>query len=330
MTTSGIIVKVMTEQSALTPLPPERTLTGLGLEPSTARREATSMSHDAVRYSDSSPGRPETYVHGYGSAAHRMMERRVAPTSAAFLFPYLQKGMRVLDCGCGPGSVTVGLAEVVAPGEVVGIDSSQIQIDRASALAHEGGLRNVRFEVGDVYQLGFPDALFDVVFTQALLIHLGDRLAALREIRRVLKPGGIVGISDNDHGVMCWEPSSPLLRDVHSLWVRVVQHLGGDPYYARHQRRLLLDAGYLRTEGHVTAGSGGAFGTLEDTRLFAAVLREQFREPSFIEVAISQGWTDRAALETMSEEVRIWGERPDAFVAFPAFATIGWKEERTE
>ena len=162
---------------------------------------------------------------------------------------------------------------------MVGIDSSQIQVDRATALAHDRGLRNVSFEMGNVYQLGFPDASFDVVFTQALLIHLGDRLAALREIRRVLRHGGIVGISDNDWGVTCWEPSTALLRDAQALWVRVVQHLGGDPYYARHHRRLLLDAGFTHTEGHITAGSGGAFGTLEDTRLLAAALREQFREP---------------------------------------------------
>jgi SAM-dependent methyltransferase len=218
---------------------------------------------------------------------------------------------------------------MVAPDEVVGIDSSPIQIDRATALAHERGLRNVRFEVGDVYQLGFPDASFDVVFTQSLLIHLGERLAALREIRRVLTPGGIVGISDSDWGIVCWEPSTALLRDAQALWARVVQHLGGDPYYARHQRRLLLDAGFTRTEGHITAGSGGAFGTLEDTRLLAEVLREQFREPSFIEVAVGQGWTDHTALAAMSEELRTWGERPDAFAAFPAFATIGWKEEPT-
>src|SRR5215213_7951115 len=285
--------------STLTASPPERTLAVLERAVAAARREAVCMGNDALQDQDSHSDRQETYVHGYGSAAHRMMERRVAPTSAGFLFPYLRPGMRVLDCGCGPGSVTVGLAEVVAPGEVVGIDSSQIQIDRARALAHERGLRNVRFEAGDVYQLGFPDASFDVVFTQALLMHLGDRLAALREIRRVLKPGGIVGVSDNDHGVMCWEPSTPLLRDAHALWVRVVQHLGGDPYYARHQRRLLLDAGFMRPKGHVTAGSGGCFGTREDTSLLAEVLREQFREPSFIEVAVNQGWTNHAALETM-------------------------------
>jgi SAM-dependent methyltransferase len=287
------------------------------------------MGNDALQNHDWRSDQQEAYVHGYGSAAHRLMERRVAPTSAGFLFPYLRPGMRVLDCGCGPGSVTVGLAEVVSPGEVVGIDSSQVQIDRATALAHERGLANVRFEVGDVYQLGFPDTSFDVVFTQALLIHLGDRLAALQEIRRVLKPSGVVGISDNDWGVMCWEPSTALLRDAQALWVRVVEHLGGDPYYARHQRRLLLDAGFTSTEGHITAGSGGAFGTLEDTRLLAEVLQEQLRESSFIETAVSQGWTDHAALEAMSEAVRIWGERPDAFVAFPAFATIGWKEDPT-
>src|SRR5829696_6805262 len=249
--------------SSLTGSPSGRRLTVREASPPATRREATCMSNDALQDRGRRSDQREAYVHGYGSAAHRMMERRVAPTSAGFLFPYLRPGMRVLDCGCGPGSVTVGLAEVVAPGEVVGIDSSQIQIERASALAHERGLHNVRFEVGDVYQLGFADASFDVVFTQALLIHLEDRLAALQEIRRVLKPGGIVGISDNDHGVMCWEPSSALLRDAHALWVRVVQHLGGDPYYDRHQRRLLLDAGFMRTEGYVTAGSGSASGTLE-------------------------------------------------------------------
>jgi len=287
------------------------------------------MGDDALQDRDSHSDRQEAYVHGYGSAAHQMMERRIASTSAGFLFPYLRPGMRLLDCGCGPGSVTIGLAEVVAPGEVVGIDTSQVQIDRARALAHERGLSNVRFEVGDVYQLGFPDASFDIVFTQALLMHLGDRLAALREMERVLKPGGIAGLSDNDHGVMCWEPQAPLLKDAHALWVRVVQHHGGDPYYARHQRRLLLDAGFVRTEGHITAGSGGAFGTLEDTRLLAAVLREQFREPSFVEVVVNQGWADAAILETMIEELHAWGERPDAFVATPAIATVGWKEEAT-
>ena len=62
------------------------------------------------------------YVHTTTDAERRRLERRTVATSAGFLVPYLRSGMRLLDCGCGPGSITVGLAEVVAPGETIGYD----------------------------------------------------------------------------------------------------------------------------------------------------------------------------------------------------------------
>ena len=75
--------------------------------------------------------------------------------------------MRLLDCGAGPGAITYGLAEAVAPSEVVGIVLSQAQVDRARDLANEFGVTNVRFEAGSVYELPFPDASFDVTFAHA-------------------------------------------------------------------------------------------------------------------------------------------------------------------
>jgi 2-polyprenyl-3-methyl-5-hydroxy-6-metoxy-1,4-benzoquinol methylase len=69
-----------------------------------------------------SPALEDIYTFGYGPTAVQIMTSRSAEDSARFFLPYLRAGMRVLDCGCGPGSITVGLAQAVTPGEVVGID----------------------------------------------------------------------------------------------------------------------------------------------------------------------------------------------------------------
>jgi 4-oxalocrotonate tautomerase family enzyme len=167
--------------------------------------------------------------------------------------------MRLIDCGCGPGSVTVGLAEVVAPGEVVGIDLAPRQIERAREVAAQRGRANVRFEVGTVYDLPFRDASFDAAYAQTLLMHLREPVAALREIRRVLRPGGVLGLCDDDHGACLWEPSTPGIQRLYALWLRAIQHGGGDPYYARHQRRLLLEAGFVNPVGHAAAFGGGCW-----------------------------------------------------------------------
>jgi ubiquinone/menaquinone biosynthesis C-methylase UbiE len=100
----------------------------------------------------------------YSAEAHAMMGQRTAAQNADFFLPHLRPGMRLLDAGCGQGSITIGLADAVAPGEVVGLDRDPEQVERARALAAERGVTNVRFEVGDAYALPFPDASFDAVF----------------------------------------------------------------------------------------------------------------------------------------------------------------------
>ena len=64
----------------------------------------------------------EQYTLGYSSQTVQWLQRRTAAKEAGFLLPYLSAGMRLLDCGCDPGSITAGLAETVAPGQVVGVD----------------------------------------------------------------------------------------------------------------------------------------------------------------------------------------------------------------
>src|SRR5665648_337353 len=130
----------------------------------------------------------DVYTHGHHESVLRSHSWRTAANSAAHLLPHLREGQRLLDVGCGPGTITVDLAAHVAPGQVIGVDTSAEVLERARRHAAELGAP-VSFQVGDVYALDFPDASFDVVHAHQVLEHLADPVAALREIRRVIRPG---------------------------------------------------------------------------------------------------------------------------------------------
>ena len=115
--------------------------------------------------------------------------------------------MDLLDVGCGPGTITVDLADRVAPGRVLGIDASPDVIAQARAAA---GGRAV-FVVGDAYRLGLSDGTFDVVHAHQTLQHLTDPVAAIGELRRVLRPGGLLAVRDSDYAGFFWAPSEPRL-----------------------------------------------------------------------------------------------------------------------
>src|SRR5260370_21611048 len=103
-----------------------------------------------------------------------LLWRGRAPSEAAFFPPALKSGLRLLDCGCGPGTLTAGLAQLVAPGQVVGVDADAGQIDLAQKNAAKLGLTNATFRVADAYSLPFADGEFDAVFAHTLLQHLPD------------------------------------------------------------------------------------------------------------------------------------------------------------
>jgi ubiquinone/menaquinone biosynthesis C-methylase UbiE len=163
----------------------------------------------------------EVYTHGYSPQVEAYMATRTASRQASFILPHLRVGMRLLDCGCGPGSTTVDLAAVIAPGHVEGIDIEPSQIASARTRAVERGLTNVHFQAASIYELPFPNDSFDVVFAHTVIQHLRHPLQALREMRRVLAPGGIVGLRDDDWATFLFEPSTPLLQLFYSLHVKV-------------------------------------------------------------------------------------------------------------
>jgi len=262
-------------------------------------------------------------VESYSQRANPVFEAelalRTAAEEGAFFLPHLRAGMRVLDLGCGPGSITLGLAEAVAPGEVVGVDFQPAQVAQAQALSAARGVMNVRFEVADVYRLPFPDGSFDAVFAHAVLMHLREPVRALVEVRRVLRPGGIVGVRDSDWGGRIHAPATRLLEQWYALTVRVRQLNGGDPFMGRHHRRLLLEAGFARAEATVSVWSDG---TPEKTRRRASFLKAQLQ--GFAPTALSEGWMDQTTVEAVAAEFDAWAERSDALYAETLCEAIGW------
>ena len=231
--------------------------------------------------------------------------------------------MDVLDCGCGPGSITVGLAEAVTPGSVTGIDLEESQLVRARAIASGRDLANVTFENADARSLPFEEEQFDAVFSHAMLEHLPEPLSVLAEMRRVLRPGGLVAIRCIDLGGTIITPDDGRLAAGHELWRRYRQHCGGDAFMGRQLRSLLREAGFVKTEG---TASSETWATPERARSISSVMTDEFTGPRIAQAAIENGWADQAELEGIARALDSWGAHPDAFMAILWGEAVGWKE----
>lgn len=262
----------------------------------------------------------ETYIYHANPAVAAAQAQRTATLEADFLLPHLRPGMRLLDAGCGGGSITVGLVAAVAPGVVVGLDLEPHRLVEARQRATDREVTNLRLIAGDVYRLPFPDRSFDAVLAHHVLQHLRDPLAALREFHRVLRPGGVAGIRDPDEGATLFAPATPLLEEARELEMRLRRRHGSDPYYARRQRSLLVQAGFVRTEAQVAAR---AWGTPDLARESASGWLARLAGPAGGAALVALGWVTPERLAAIEAEIRAWGERPDAFSAMVFCSAVG-------
>lgn len=270
------------------------------------------------------PKKQETYPFDYaGAMTERRIARRTAESQAAFFLPYLRTGMNLLDCGCGPGTITVGLAQAVSPGHVTGIDFEESQLKRARENAAQLSLTNVTFEQGSVYRLPYDDNQFDVVFCHAVLEHIHDPLAVVKEMYRVLKPGGLVGIRSPDMGATLYAPSDEVMDRAYEIMVKYRQHIGASLFVARRFRALLQEAGFVRTIGSSLSED---WGTHEQTQAIVPVVLEAWASPKIAQTAIQMGWADQAQMDRAVKSITDWGNRPDAFFSLLWCEAVGWKE----
>jgi ubiquinone/menaquinone biosynthesis C-methylase UbiE len=266
--------------------------------------------------------RHETYTHGHAPATVRQHALRTADEAAAFLLPALRPGMRLLDVGCGPGSITRGLAERVAPGPVIGLDLSRETLAAARHEAAARGLANLRYEEGSVYQLPFPDASFDVVYAHQVVQHLRDPGAALREMLRVLRSGGLVAVRDVDWGTVSYWPPDPWIDrfvDVHfKTWYRN----GGEPRMGR-QLRALFNAAAV-TDLQITAALW-CYATPDETVEWGESYAQRLLTSPMGQRPVEYGYASRSDIEAMAAAFRAWAAHPDAFWAFTHVAALARK-----
>ena len=234
----------------------------------------------------------------------------------------LKPGMNVLDCGCGPGTLTLGLAQAVDPGQATGIDIEPGMVDRANALADEGGIKNVDFRVDDITDLSFPNDCFDLVFVSAVLEHLPDPVVALKEIRRVLKPGAATVIINTDWGDPLISPESDDIRRFFELFEAGFNRYGGSLNRGRHLRLMMREAGLDVTEFQAYYGSSGTPVTIQYTVGGYISWMKNFR---IFDEAVSLGDVDRSTLDKMEENMLKWADNPEAFIAVGRCTAIGVK-----
>lgn len=237
-------------------------------------------------------------------AAHA---QRTAESQAQSFLPHLRPGMALLDLGCGPGSVTAGLAAAVAPALACGIDLEPGTPD---------GVSMVR---GNVLHLPFETGSFDAVFASALLQHLGDPLLALVEARRVVRQDAVIGLVDADWGGELIHPTNDVLA--RSQQVARALREGTSPFVGRELRDLLDRAGFVRAEASARAIH---YGTAEEVQGFGDFTASLFDHPVAVERALAGGLADREELRAMSRAWTRWGQDPGAFAARFWCEAVAW------
>ena len=263
------------------------------------------------------------YSYGHKSGAVDYMAFRTADKNARFALPHLSEGMALLDCGCGPGSITVGLASRVAPGEVVGIDLGESQIKAASTHAKAHQIANARFEVADVCGLPFDDESFDFVFSHTLLCHLVEVDRAIAEIRRVLRPGGCIAIRDLYASGALHSCQNEKTQKADFLAGETIRQAGGDPDFGAKLGPLLDRAGFINLHLSASYDYGGESPA---ERLAYLSLEADLLERSHIaDVCVDQGWASRDEIAEMAQEWRRLGNLPGGFFALQFGEAVGWK-----
>ena len=227
--------------------------------------------------------------------------RRSAERNAAFLLPHLQAGQRIVDIGCGPGAITAGLAERVAPGEVLGLDRDAGYVEEAKA---RWTAPNVHFGEADAAALPLDDDSVDVAFLHAVLQHVESPADVLRQVRRVVRPGGLVAVGDADLDGFLIHPLTDGLTEALELDRRTRRN----PDVGRRLPTLLVEAGFADVEFSATATS--VAGPAAEAVAGSTAIRLG-AEP-FVAHAATEGWAQREDLERMVVAWQRWASAPGA------------------
>ena len=254
------------------------------------------------------PGTPD-YTMGFSDAMLEIIRRNTAEANAAYLLPHLAPGLTVLDVGCGLGTISVGLAGAVAPGELHGVDMEESQIELARSVADAGQVDNATFHVGEAMDLEFEDGSFDVVHYHNTLMHIPDTAAVLAETRRVLKPGGLIACREMICGSSFTHPDFGVIRFAWDMFEDLLTADDAHPQMGKDLKRHVVEAGF---EDVRFSASMDVFSTPEDVEYIWHVAQDWFLAPEITEAAIKYGASTRELCDRISVAYDRWRDHPGA------------------
>lgn len=257
---------------------------------------------------------PAHYTHGHSDSVLRSHRWRTAENSAAYLLPHLAPHMQVLDVGSGPGTITADLAALVPDGHVTALEINEQAVGLTRAEVERRRLGNVSYAVGDVLALDFPDDTFCVVHAHQVLQHVADPVQALREMRRVTKPGGVVAARDSDYAAFTWFPAAQGLNTWLSLYRQAARANGGEPDAGRRLLSWARAAGFADI---ATSADAWCFGTAEDRAFWGGMWAQRILHSDLTRQLLRDGLADDALLQQVSAAWSDWATDPDGWFLVP-------------
>ncbi len=252
------------------------------------------------------------YTHGHAESVLRSHRTRTAENSAGYLLPQLRSGQALLDIGSGPGTITVDLAKRVAPGRVTAIEVTEAAVAITRAEVERRGCQTVDCAVGDVHDLQLPSDSFDIVHAHQVLQHVGDPIAAVREMMRVCKPGGVVAVRDADYGGFTWYPELSGLDRWRALYRTAARANGGEPDAGR---RLLGWAQAAGAKNIAASASTWCYADPESRQQWGGMWADRIAGSAITEQLLTSNLASRDDIDEMAAAWREWAARTDGWIS---------------
>jgi SAM-dependent methyltransferase len=253
-----------------------------------------------------------TYTHGHHESVLRSHNSRGIANSAEYLRPYLQASTRLLDIGAGPGTITAEFAGIVAHVTATEINDEALSLSRE--LAGARALTNLDFSIEDVHGLSFADDSFDVVHAHQVLQHVEDPVQALREMRRVTAPGGVVAARDADYAGFHWFPLLPELDRWLELYRAAARANGGEPDAGR---RLLSWARAAGFDDVTATASTWCYATPEQRTWWGGMWADRILESALARQLVDSDMATREELQEISDAWTRWADDGDGWYLVP-------------
>ena len=243
------------------------------------------------------------YLHGHHDSVLSSHRWRTVENSAAYFAAVVEADFRILDVGCGPGTITAGLAALVPEGAVIGIDRSAEVIAEAKIAAPTAD-----FVVADLMALGIGSRSVDAVHLHQVLQHLVDPVGALGEVARVLVPGGVLAARDSDYSAMSWSPADPRLDTWLELYRAAARSLGAEPDAGPQLEGWARAAGFEDVEVSVT---NWVYETPEERRWWGSLWADRMTKSALASTILE---ASLATPDDLAELARAWREFSTALV----------------